>query len=68
MSSDALISQEARQMRRLAIKDLEDQLARLERVLSAMASLLRETGMTEAGLEAKTLELAREWYGAAPED
>lgn len=68
LSSDALISQEDRQMRHLAIKDLEDQLVRLERVLAAVASLLRESGMTEARLEAKTLELAREWYGARPPD
>lgn len=55
-------------MRRLAIKDMEDQLVRLERVLTAMASLLGEAGVTQARLEAKTLELAREWYGTAPQD
>lgn len=68
VSSEALILQEGRHMRRLAIKDMEDQLVRLERVLTAMASLLGEAGVTQARLEAKTLELAREWYGTAPQD
>lgn len=55
-------------MRRLAIKDMEDQLGRLERVLTAMASLLGEAGVTQAALEARTLQLAREWYGTGPQD
>ncbi len=68
MSSEALIAQEGRQMRHLAIKDMEDRLVRLERVLAATASLLRESGMTETGLEAKTLELARERYRTSPQE
>ena len=55
-------------MRRLAIKDMEDQLLRLERVLTAMASLLGEAGVTQAALEARTLQLPREWYGTGPQD
>jgi len=37
-------------------------------VLAATASLLRESGMTETGLEAKTLELARERYRTSPQE
>ena len=66
VSTNALIAAEGRHVRRLAIKDMEDQLWRLERVLTAMASLLREAGVTPAALEARTLQLAREWYGSDP--
>jgi len=66
LSSEALIAQEGHNARRLSIRDMEDQLWRLERVLTALGSLLQDSGVTATRLEARTLDLAREWYGEEP--